>query len=82
MHTVGDRITIADPEILVGKTDALRTYALATLLRYATILEHEWCPVNLTLTRTDEVDAAYLQCVDLGMPYTDGGIVIFKCRRI
>ncbi len=82
VHSVGDKITIVDPEILVGKTDALCTHALATLLHYTTILEHDWCPLKLGLTKPDDPDVAYLQCVDPGMPYTDGGTVIFKCRRI
>ena len=82
VHTVGDKITISDPEILVGKTDALCTHALATLLHYTTILEHQWCPVELGLTTPDDLDHAYMQCVDPGKPYTQGGTVIFKCRRL
>jgi len=82
VYKVGDRITIDDPEILLEKTDALCTHALSTLLHYVTILERKWCSVELGLTTPDGPDHAYMQCVDPGKPYTDGGTVIFRCRRI
>ena len=78
----GDRITIDDPEILLEKIDALCTHALSTLLHYVPILEHDWCPVKLGLTKPDDSLHAYMQCVDPGEPYTEGGTVIFKCREI
>lgn len=82
VYKVGDRIVIDDPEILLDKTDALCTHALSTLLHYVLILEHDWCPVKLGLTTPDDPENAYMQCVDPGEPYTKGGTVIFKCRRI
>ena len=66
VYKVGDRITIDDPEILLEKTDALCTHALSTLLHYSLILEHDWCPVKLGLTRPDDSEHAYMQCVDPG----------------
>ena len=75
-------IVIADPEIILEKTDALCTHALSTLLHYALILEHDWCPVKLGLTTAEDEEHAYMQCVDPGKPYTDGGTVIFKCKVI
>lgn len=82
VYKVGDRITIDDPEIVLEKTDALCIHALENILHYALILEYKWCPVELGLTTPDDPDHAYMQCVDPGKPYTDGGTVIFKCRRI
>jgi uncharacterized repeat protein (TIGR04076 family) len=82
VYKVGDRITIDDPEILLEKIDALCTHALSTLLHYVPILEHDWCPVKLGLTKPDDSLNAYMQCVDPGKPYTEGGTVIFKCRKI
>ena len=78
----GDKIVIDDPKIILDKTDALCTHALSTLLHYSTILEHHWCPIELGLTTVDDHDHAYMQCVDPGKPYTDGGTVLFKCRRV
>jgi uncharacterized repeat protein (TIGR04076 family) len=82
VYKKGDKIVISDPEIIIEKTDALCTHALSTILHYSTILQHNWCPVELGLTKGDDKDSAYLQCVDPGPPYTDGGTVIFKCKRI
>lgn len=82
VYKAGDRITIDDPEIVLEKTDALCTHALSTILHYTTILEHDLCPVKLGLTTAEDPEHAYMQCVDPGKPYTEGGTVIFKCRRI
>jgi uncharacterized repeat protein (TIGR04076 family) len=82
VYKTGDKMVIDDPKILLDKTDALCTHALSTLLHYVTILEHDWCPVKLGLTTRQDPDHAYMQCVDPGEPYTEGGTVIFECRRI
>jgi len=82
VYKVGDKIVIDDPRILLNRTDALCTHALSTLLHYVTVLEHDWCPVKLGLTRPEDSEHAYMQCVDPGQPYTEGGTVIFEVRRI
>ena len=82
VYRVGDKIVIDAPEILLSRTDALCTHALSTLLHYTTILEHDWCPVKLGLTTPQDPEYAYMQCVDPGKPYTDGGTVVFECRRL
>jgi len=81
VYKKGDKITIDDPEIILDKTDALCTHALSTILHYTTILQHSWCPVKLGLTTEKDEEHAYMQCVDPGKPYTDGGTVIFRCRK-
>ena len=82
VYKIGDRLIINDPEIILKKTDALCTHALSSLLHYVIILEHNWCPMKLGLTTPEDPENAYMQCVDPGRPYTEGGTVIFKCRRI
>jgi len=82
VHSVGDHILIEGPNVVVAETDALCTHALSTLLHYTTILEQSWCPVALGLTRSEDPEHAYMQCVDPGPPYTEGGTVIFRCRKI
>jgi uncharacterized repeat protein (TIGR04076 family) len=82
VYKIGDKILIDDPRILLAKTDAICTHALSTLLHYVLILEHDWNPVKLGLSTNDEPDFAYMQCVDPGKPYTEGGTVIFKCSKI
>jgi uncharacterized repeat protein (TIGR04076 family) len=82
VHKTGDIIVIDDPKIVVSETDALCTHALSTLLHYTTILEYDWCPIKLGLTTPEDPDLAYMQCVDPGKPYTEGGTVIFRCKRV
>ncbi len=82
VYKLGDRITIQNPEIKLERTDALCTHALTTILHYALILEYDWCPLKLGLTKKDDPDHAYVQCLDPGKPYTNGGTVIFKMRNV
>jgi uncharacterized repeat protein (TIGR04076 family) len=82
VYREGDRITVDDPEIDLERTDALCTHALSTILHYTTILERKWCPVELGLTVDGDEEHAYMQCVDPGKPYTEGGTVIFQVRRL
>ena len=82
VYKKGDKITIKDPEIILDKTDALCTHALSTLLHYSIILQYKWCPFGLGLTTENDTRYAYMQCVDPGKPYTDGGTVIFRCKQV
>ena len=82
VHKVGDKIIVDDPKIVLESTDALCTHALSSLLHYVLILEAGADPVRLGLTKPDDQEHAYIQCVDPGAPYTDGGTVLFRIRRI
>jgi uncharacterized repeat protein (TIGR04076 family) len=76
-----DTISVAR-NILPSGTDSVYTDADSTLLRYTTIFEHDWCPTKSGLTPCRNPNHAYMQCVDPGEPYTEGGTVVFECRRI
>jgi uncharacterized repeat protein (TIGR04076 family) len=82
VYKLGDRIVIDGPEIVLEKSDALCTHALSTILHYTTILDHEWVALELGLTKDGDEEHAYMQCVDPGQPYTEGGTVIFRCRKL
>ena len=82
VHAVGDKILIDDPKIVLRKTDALCVHALSSLLHYVLVLERGADPVELGLSTSGDEEHAYIQCVDPGKPYTQGGTVIFKCRRV
>lgn len=82
VHKVGDKIIIDDPRIVLESTDALCVHALSSLLHYVLILEAGSDPVRLGLTKPDDREHAYIQCVDPGEPYTHGGTVVFRCRRV
>lgn len=80
VYKVGDKIAIEGPAILLDKTDAICIHAFSTLLHYVVALEEGADPVKLGLSKDRE--HSYMQCVDPGEPYTEGGTVIFECRRI
>ena len=82
VYELGDRIVIQNPQINLEKTDALCTHALPSILHYALILEKSWNPLELGLTKKDDPNHAYIQCLDPGEPYTEGGTVTFRLRLI
>jgi len=81
VYRVGDKIVIEGPRILLNKSDALCTHALSSLLHYVVAFQEGADPVRLGLCKPGEKEA-YIQCVDPGEPYTDGGTVIFRCLKI
>jgi uncharacterized repeat protein (TIGR04076 family) len=82
VYKVGDKIVVDDPRIVLESTDALCTHALSSLLHYVLTLEAGDDPLRLGLTKSDDPEHAYIQCLDPGPPYTDGGTVIFRITRI
>ena len=80
VYKVGDRAIIDGAKIVLDKTDALCVHALSTLLHYVVALDEGADPLKLGLSKNKEY--AYMQCVDPGEPYTEGGTVVFQCRRI
>ena len=72
---IGDRIVIEGPKIKLDETDAVCTHAFASLLPYIVALRKGIKPRELGLGRGEK---AYVQCLDPGPPYTDGGTVIFE----
>jgi uncharacterized repeat protein (TIGR04076 family) len=82
VYKVGDKIVVNDPEIVLEKTDALCTHALSSLLHYVLVLERGADPVELGLSKPEDRENAYIQCVDPGEPYTQGGTAIFRIRKM
>lgn len=82
VHKVGDQIFVEDPRIILRKTDALCTHALSSLLHYIVALERGADPVSLGLSKKGDRTHAYIQCVDPGEPYTEGGTVIFRVSKV
>ncbi len=72
---IGDRIVIEGPRVKLDETDAICTHAFASLLPYIVALRKGIKPSELGLGRGEK---AYIQCLDPGPPYTDGGTVIFE----
>ena len=82
VHEVGDKIVIDGAKILLDKTDALCIHALSVILHYAVALDEGADPVRLGLTKRENRERAYVQCVDPWKPYTDGGTVVFSIKRV
>jgi uncharacterized repeat protein (TIGR04076 family) len=82
VHKVGDKLVIDGPRLVLEETDAVCVHALSSLLHYVVALEEGVDPVKLGLSKPADNEHAYIQCVDPGEPYTHGGTVIFRCRRI
>ena len=82
VHKIGDKIVVEGAEIVLEKTDALCQHALSSLLHYTVALQHGVAPAVLGLTKPEDREHAYIQCVDPGEPYTDGGTVVFKIKRL
>jgi len=82
VHRVGDKIVIDGASIVLDRTDALCIHALSVILHYAVALDEGADPVKLGLTKPDDRENAYVQCVDPWRPYTEGGTVIFRIKRI
>ncbi len=78
VYKEGDRIVIEGAEININKTDALCIHALPSLLHYAVALRERVNPVKLGLSKDENY--AYIQCLDPGEPYTEGGTVVFRCK--
>ena len=72
---LGDRIVVEGPRIKLEETDAICTHAFASLLPYIVALRKGIKPSELGLGKREK---AYVQCLDPGPPYTDGGTVIFE----
>lgn len=79
VYKKGDKIVVEGPKIILEKTDGLCIHALGSLLPYMVALREGIDPKKLGLSKNGKY--AYVQCLDPGQPYTDGGTVVFKCHN-
>jgi uncharacterized repeat protein (TIGR04076 family) len=75
----GEKITVEGAEVNLRETDKICIHALASLLHYLVALREGVDPVRLGLSKVD--GKAYIQCLDPGEPYTNGGTVIFEVSK-
>lgn len=75
----GEKIVVEGAEVNLRETDKICIHALASLLHYLVALREGVDPVRLGLSK--EGERAYVQCVDPGEPYTNGGTVVFEVSR-
>ncbi|MFZ0965209.1 MAG: TIGR04076 family protein [Candidatus Bathyarchaeia archaeon] len=77
---VGDKIVVESPKIVVSETDNICIHALGCMLSMIVPLSHGISFKKLGLTK-EEDEKGYVQCLDPGKPYTDGGTVLFEIKR-
>ncbi|MEM2863771.1 MAG: TIGR04076 family protein [Candidatus Bathyarchaeia archaeon] len=70
----GEKIVVEGAEVNLREMDKICIHALASLLHYLVALREGVNPVGLGLSREEE--KAYIQCLDPGEPYTNGGTVV------
>ena len=77
---VGDKIVIDSPKIVVDKTDNICIHAFGCMLSMIVPLSHGIGFKKLGLTKRED-EKGYVQCLDPGKPYTDGGTVLFEIKQ-
>lgn len=77
---VGDRIVVECPEVVVEKTSSICVHALGSMLSMIVPLSRGISFKQLGLA-TVEGEKGYVQCLDPGKPYTEGGTVLFEVER-
>jgi uncharacterized repeat protein (TIGR04076 family) len=77
---VGDRIVVESPRIVVEKTDNLCVHALGCMLSTIVPLSGGIGFKQLGLSK-EKGEKGYIQCLDPGRPYTNGGTVLFEIER-
>ena len=77
---VGDKIVVESPKIVVENTDNICVHAFGCVLSMIVPLSHGISFKKLGLA-TEEGEKGYIQCLDPGKPYTNGGTVLFEISR-
>jgi len=77
---VGDKIVVESPKIVVENTDNICVHAFGCVLSMIVLLSHGISFKKLGLA-TEEGEKGYIQCLDPGKPYTNGGTVLFEISR-
>jgi uncharacterized repeat protein (TIGR04076 family) len=77
---VGDKIVIESPKIIVRETNNFCIHAFGCMLSMIVPLSHGVSFKQLGLAK-EEGENGYIQCLDPGKPYTNGGTVLFEIKR-
>jgi len=77
---VGDKIILESPKVILEKTTNICIHTFGCMLSMIVPLSRGISFKQLGLA-TEEGEKGYLQCLDPGRPYTDGGTVLFEIER-
>ena len=82
IYQVGDRFTLQDGYRLLSRDSCdICLHALGSIIPWAVPLSTQFPPIEDMGLGSEAVGVAYVQCLDPGPPYTEGGTVIFAIRR-
>ncbi len=80
VFNIGEKIVVESPKIIVDKTDNICVHAFGCMLSMLIPLSRGISFKKLGLAK-EEGETGYIQCLDPGKPYTEGGTVLFEIRR-
>jgi uncharacterized repeat protein (TIGR04076 family) len=81
VFSVGDKIVIESPKMIINETDKFCIHAFGSMLSMIVPLSHGISFKQLGLAREEGEERGFVQCLDPGKPYTNGGTVLFEIRR-
>ena len=79
-YKLGDRIVLDGFYVVSKESSNICMHAFSAFLSLLSAFAHGASARELGIGSTD--DEGYLQCPDPGRPYTCGGTVVFKLKRI
>lgn len=76
----GDKIVVEGFYVVSGKSANICIHAFSAMMTLLSAFAHGASARDLGIGSSD--DEGYLQCPDPGKPYTCGGTVVFKLKRV
>ncbi len=80
VYKLGDKMVIKMPELVLNETDKVCIHALVAIQTIVQALARGYSAKKLGIGTSD--NEGYVQCPDPGPPYTSGGTVVFKIKRM
>ena len=80
VYKVGDKMVIKMPELVISETDKVCIHALIGIQTLLQAMARGCSARELGIGEKE--DEGYVQCPDPGPPYTTGGTVLFRIRRV
>ncbi|MEM1674089.1 MAG: TIGR04076 family protein [Candidatus Bathyarchaeia archaeon] len=80
VYKVGDKMTLEGFYIISGGSANICIHALTAMMSLLSAFSHGASARDLGIGSRD--DEGYVQCPDPGPPYTDGGTVVFRLKRL
>jgi len=80
IYKIGDEIVVDEPGVACSDGRCICIHALGSMLSMLVPLCRGVNFAGLGLSKKGE-ETGYVQCLDPGPPYTEGGTVLFEIRR-